>query len=159
MTSEEEPLKYPLPPFTEETARQKVQAAEDAWNTKDPVKVSMAYSPDTEWRNRDKFVRGRDEVREFLKDKWENEVDYRLKKHLFAFVDNKIAVTFQYEYRSKEDGQWYRSYGNEHWTFDERGYMKTRNASINDVKISAEERVLATDEEHDLEAFSTGVKR
>ncbi|GBG34509.1 Hypothetical Protein FCC1311_107332 [Hondaea fermentalgiana] len=155
----EEAPRAPLPPFTEETARIKVQAAEDAWNSRDPTKVSMAYSKDTEWRNRSSFLRGRDEVREFLQGKWDRELDYKLKKHLFAFTDNKIAVHFQYEYRT-EDGQWHRAYGNEHWTFDDLGYMQTRNASINDVEIDASERVLATDEPlHDLSEYSSGVKR
>jgi len=133
--------RMPLPPFTEETALQKVQMAEDAWNTQDPVKVSMAYSEDTEWRNRSQFLNGRDEVRNFLKNKWETEIDYKLKKELWAYTDNKIAVRFEYEYRN-QDGQWFRAYGNENWLFDENGYMKKRYASINDVPIREKDRRL-----------------
>lgn len=133
--------RMPLPPFTEETALQKVQMAEDAWNTQDPVKVSMAYSEDTEWRNRSQFLNGRDEVRNFLKNKWETEIDYKLKKELWAYTDNKIAVRFEYEYRN-QDGQWFRAYGNENWLFDENGYMKKRYASINDVPIQEKDRRL-----------------
>lgn len=131
--------KLPLPPFTLETAKQKVQMAEDAWNTKDPEKVSLAYTPDTEWRNRDLFIHGREEVKEFLIKKWEKEINYRLKKELWAYTDNKIAVRFEYEWQDK-NGQWYRSYGNENWEFDENGYMKKRFASINDLKIDENDR-------------------
>lgn len=133
--------KHPLPPFTLETARQKVQAAEDAWNSKDAVKVSKAYSVDTEWRNRIDFLNGRDEVVAFLKGKWEKELDYKLKKELWAFRDNRIAVRFEYEFRNPE-GQWFRAYGNENWEFDENGLMKKRFASINDLPISESERRL-----------------
>eukprot|EP01060_Flectonema_neradi_P038785 TRINITY_DN825_c1_g1_i1.p1 TRINITY_DN825_c1_g1~~TRINITY_DN825_c1_g1_i1.p1 ORF type:complete len:153 (+),score=36.67 TRINITY_DN825_c1_g1_i1:59-517(+) len=140
----EEAPRHPLPPFTEETARQKVQAAEDAWNSRDYNKVAMAYSEDTEWRNRNVFLKGRGEVREFLKGKWEREKNYKLEKHYFAHTGNKIAVTFQYEYEN-EEGKTIRAYGNEHWTFDEKGYMKIRNASINDVEIDASRRVIGTD--------------
>lgn len=133
--------KYPLPPFTEETAAQKVQMAEDAWNSKDPVKVSLAYSVDTEWRNRDQFINGREEVQAFLQDKWKTELDYKLKKELWAFGGNRIAVRFEYEYRN-EEGQWFRAYGNENWEFDEKGLMKKRYASINDLSIEATERRL-----------------
>ena len=125
----------PVPPFTEATARQKVQAAEDAWNSRDPERVAMAYSEDTEWRNRDVFLKGRAAVRDFLQNKWTREKDYRLVKHYFAHTDNRIAVTFQYEYENQE-GQLVRAYGNEHWTFDDEGYMKIRNASINDVIVT-----------------------
>ncbi|MDR7130272.1 nuclear transport factor 2 (NTF2) superfamily protein [Algoriphagus sp. 4150] len=133
--------KYPLPPFTEETARLKVQAAEDAWNSKNPEKVSLAYTLDTEWRNRSVFLKGREEVREFLQGKWEKELDYKLKKELWAFTDNRISVRFEYEWHDSL-GQWYRSYGNEMWEFDEFGYMQKRYASINDVPIEEVDRRL-----------------
>ena len=133
--------KLPLPPFTLETALQKIQGAEDAWNSKDPVKISKAYSLDTEWRNRNQFINGREEVQAFLTTKWENELDYKLKKELWAFADNRIAVRFEYEYRNKE-GQWFRAYGNENWEFDENGLMKKRYASINDLAIKEEDRKL-----------------
>ena len=133
--------KYPLPPFTEETARQKVQAAEDGWNSKDPIKVSMAYSEDTEWRNRIQFLKGRAEVQAFLKDKWETELDYKLKKELWGFTGNRIAVRFEYEFRNKA-GKWFRAYGNENWEFDENGLMKKRFASINDLPIEEQYRKL-----------------
>lgn len=131
--------RYPLPPFTAETAAQKVQMAENAWNTKDPIKVSMAYTPDTEWRNRAEFLTGRDAVVDFLTRKWAKELDYRLKKELWAFTDNQIGVRFEYEWHD-EAGQWYRSYGNEMWAFDENGYMKQRFASINDAPINEADR-------------------
>jgi nuclear transport factor 2 (NTF2) superfamily protein len=131
--------RFPLPPFTFETATQKVQAAEDAWNTRNPEKVSLAYTVDTEWRNRSQFLTGRDEVRRFLEHKWVKELDYKLKKELWAFTDNKIAVRFEYEWHDAS-GQWYRSYGNEMWEFDADGYMQKRYASINDVEIKEEER-------------------
>ncbi len=133
--------KHPLPPFTKETAVQKVQMAEDAWNSKDPIKVSKAYSLQTEWRNRDQFINGRKEVQDFLSDKWKKELDYKLKKELWAFQENRIAVRFEYEYRDK-NGQWFRAYGNENWEFDENGYMQKRYASINDLKINESERKL-----------------
>jgi nuclear transport factor 2 (NTF2) superfamily protein len=129
----------PLPPFTEETARQKVQAAEDAWNTRDPERVALAYTEDTHWRNRTEFLNGRAQVVEFLRRKWNRELDYRLKKELWAFRDNRIAVRFQYEFHD-DSGQWYRAYGNENWEFDELGYMKYRYASINDLPIKEAER-------------------
>src|SRR5688572_1007602 len=131
--------RFPLPPFTFETATQKVQAAEDAWNTRNPEKVSLAYSNDTAWRNRSEFLTGREEVRQFLERKWVKELDYKLKKELWAFTDNKIAVRFEYEWHDTS-GQWYRSYGNEMWEFDADGYMQKRYASINDVAIKEEER-------------------
>ncbi len=133
--------KYPLPPFTEETALQKVQLAEDAWNSKDPEKISLAYSIDTEWRNRNQFINGRKEVQKFLSNKWENELNYKLKKELWAFQDNRIAVRFEYEYQNQE-GQWYRAYGNENWEFDADGLMQKRYASINDLKIKESQRKL-----------------
>jgi nuclear transport factor 2 (NTF2) superfamily protein len=129
----------PLPPFTRETAAQKVQAAEDAWNTRDPHKVSLAYAPDSVWRNRGTFVTGRAEIAEFLTRKWEREREYALRKDLWAFDGNRIAVRFQYECRDT-DGQWWRCYGNELWEFDEHGLMTRREASINDVRIEEEER-------------------
>jgi uncharacterized protein len=124
----------PLPPFTDESALAKVQAAEDAWNSRDPQRVAGAYSVDTEWRNRDQHVRGREEVIAFLADKWDRELDYRLRKNLWSFTDNRIGVRFQYEWHDA-DGQWWRSYGNELWEFDALGYMRRREASINDVAI------------------------
>ena len=133
--------KHPLPPFTEETAKQKIQMAEDAWNSKDPVKVSMAYTPDSEWRNRSEFVNGRKEIQEFLTGKWQEEKNYKLKKEYWAHSDNRIAVRFEYEYQTKS-GQWYRAYGNENWEFDENGLMAKRYASINDLPISESDRKL-----------------
>jgi uncharacterized protein len=131
----------PLPPFTEETAIKKVQAAEDAWNSRDPERVSLAYTEDTEWRNRDIFLSGRAAVVDFLTAKWAKEQDYRLKKTLWAFSDNRIAVRFEYEWHDA-DGQWWRSHGNENWEFDENGYMAKRYASINDQPIAETERKL-----------------
>ena len=131
----------PLPPFTAETARQKVQAAEDAWNSRDPIHVSLAYTEDTEWRNRSSFINGRAEVVSFLTAKWAKEHEYRLKKELWAFTDNRIAVRFEYEWHD-EAGQWWRSYGNENWEFTAEGYMARRYASINDVAIAEAERRL-----------------
>ncbi|MEM7548939.1 MAG: nuclear transport factor 2 family protein [Bacteroidota bacterium] len=133
--------KPPFPPFNKETATQKVQLAEDAWNSQNPEKVSLAYTKDTEWRNRSEFINGRDEVRSFLTQKWQKELDYKLKKSLWAFTDNRIAVRFEYEYRT-ENGDWFRAYGNENWEFDESGLMKKRYASINDVPIQESERRL-----------------
>lgn len=127
------------PPFTEETARLKVQAAEDAWNTRDPERVSMAYSEDSEWRNRNEFFRGRDEIRAFLRRKWAKELDYRLKKTLWCWTGNRIAVTFEYEWHD-EKGNWFRSYGNELWEFDDAGLMQRRIASINDAEIAESDR-------------------
>lgn len=133
--------RHPIPPFTLETALQKVQAAENAWNSKDPEKVSLAYTVDTEWRNRDIFLNGREEVKTFLVLKWKKELDYKLKKELWCFSDNKIAVRFEYEWRN-ESNQWFRSYGNENWEFDENGFMRKRFASINDIKIKESDRKL-----------------
>jgi uncharacterized protein len=129
----------PLPPFTEETARQKIQAAEDAWNSRDPERVSLAYTVDTEWRNRADFVNGRAAVVEFLRGKWQREFDYRLRKELWAFQGNRIAVRFEYEFHDAS-GQWWRAYGNENWEFDEFGLMRRRYASINDLKITEADR-------------------
>ena len=128
-----------VPPFSQETATAKVRAAEDAWNSRDPVRVSLAYTEDSQWRNRDQFVRGRNEIQKFLAGKWERELDYRLIKSLWSFTDNRIAVRFQYEYHDAA-GQWFRAYGNELWEFDDAGLMRRREASINDVPISAAER-------------------
>ena len=131
--------KPPLPPFTRETALQKVQAAQDAWNSRDPVRVAQAYTVDSVWRNRDLFVTGRDEIVEFLTQKWERELDYALRKSLWCFEEDRIAVRFQYESRDQA-GQWWRSYGNELWEFDEHGLMRRREASINDLQIDESER-------------------
>jgi uncharacterized protein len=133
--------RHPLPPFTVETAKEKVQLAENAWNTKDAEKVSKAYTIDTEWRNRNTFLNGREEVIEFLNQKWKKELNYKLKKELWCFTENRIAVQFEYEWHDKV-GQWFRSYGNEMWEFDENGYMKKRYASINDLPINEENRKL-----------------
>ena len=129
----------PVPPFTGETAKKKIQAAEDAWNSRDPARVAMAYTPDTEWRNRNEFLNGRDAVREFLSRKWHKELDYRLKKELWCCADNRIAVRFEYEWHDGS-GQWYRSYGNENWEFAPNGLMAKRYASINDLRITEAER-------------------
>ena len=131
----------PLPPFTEETAKQKIQMAEDAWNSKDPERVAKAYTPDSEWRNRNEFINGRDEIVAFLKRKWAKELDYRLKKEYWAHSGNRIAVRFEYEWHD-EAGNWFRSYGNENWEFDALGYMARRYASINDLAITEGERKL-----------------
>jgi nuclear transport factor 2 (NTF2) superfamily protein len=131
----------PLPPFTAATAAQKVQAAEDAWNTRNPEKVSRAYTPDTEWRNRTEFLRGRAAVQAFLAQKWARELDYKLKKELWSFTDNRIAVRFEYEYHDAA-GQWFRAYGNEMWEFTASGLMQHRYASINEAPIREDERRL-----------------
>jgi uncharacterized protein len=129
----------PLPPFDEDAARQKVLMAEAAWNTRDPERVAGAYSPDSRWRNRDEFLQGREAIVDFLTRKWARELDYVLRKDLWAFSGNRIAVRFQYEWHD-HTGQWFRSYGNENWEFDELGYMSRREASINDVAIDAADR-------------------
>jgi nuclear transport factor 2 (NTF2) superfamily protein len=133
------PSRPPLPPFTAETAAQKVQAAEDGWNSRDPQRVALAYTEDSVWRNRDTFLTGRAAIVEFLTAKWEREQDYVLRKALWAFTDDRIAVRFQYEWHDAE-GQWWRSHGNENWEFDAHGLMSRREASINDVAITAAER-------------------
>jgi uncharacterized protein len=133
--------KFPLPPFTMETALQKVQIAEDAWNTKDPEKVALAYSIHTEWRNRTEFIHGREEVKAFLHRKWEKELSYRLKKELWGFRENRMAVRFEYEWHD-HGGQWFRSYGNELWEFEPNGLMCKRFASINDLAIHETDRKL-----------------
>lgn len=129
----------PLPPFTRETAIQKVRMAEDGWNSRDPKRVSLVYTPDSQWRNRSEFPRGREQIVEFLTRKWERELDYRLIKELWAFEGNRIAVRFAYEWHD-DSGQWFRSYGNENWQFDENGLMERRYASINDLPINENER-------------------
>jgi len=133
--------KLPLPPFTLETALQKVQLAEDAWNSQDPERISKAYTINTEWRNRTEFINGRDEVVAFLKRKWQKELHYKLKKELWGFRENRMAVRFEYEWHD-HTGQWFRSYGNELWEFDENGYMQKRFASINDMAIDEKDRKL-----------------
>jgi nuclear transport factor 2 (NTF2) superfamily protein len=133
--------RHPIPPFTRETALQKVQAAEDAWNSQDPLRIAQAYSKDSKWRNRDCFITGRDEIVKFLSHKWHNELDYKLKKELWCFDGTHIAVRFKYEWHNSL-GQWFRSYGNELWQFDENGLMKRREASINDVAIDESDRTL-----------------
>jgi nuclear transport factor 2 (NTF2) superfamily protein len=134
----------PAPPFTAQTALQKVQAAEDAWNSRDPERVAMAYTPDSQWRNRDEFFTGRDEIRAFLTRKWSMELHYRLMKELWAFAGNRISVRFEYEWQHATTGQWYRTHGNEHWEFDADGYMQRRDMSANDVEISAGDRRIGT---------------
>jgi nuclear transport factor 2 (NTF2) superfamily protein len=134
-----EEIRLPVPPFDQESARQKVKAAEDAWNTRDPEKVSLAYTPNSKWRNRDEFFEGREEIVAFLRRKWSRELDYRLRKELWCYTSNRIAVRFEYESHDK-DGQWWRSHGVELWEFDENGLMKRRDASINDYKIHESER-------------------
>jgi len=132
-------IRAPVPPFTRESAIQKVRLAEDAWNSRDPEKVSLGYTPDSRWRNRSEFVNGRAEIVAFLTRKWAKELDYRLIKELWAFTDNRIAVRFAYEWHD-DAGNWYRSYGNENWEFDENGLMKVRHASINDLPIKEADR-------------------
>lgn len=133
--------KYPLPPFTMETALEKVQKAEDAWNSKDPVSVSKVYTMDSEWRNRTHFINGREEIVQFLTEKWKKERNYKLKKELWGFRENRMAVRFEYEYQDEND-QWYRAYGIELWEFDKNGLMQKRYASINDLKIEESTRRL-----------------
>ena len=129
-----------VPPFTAESAKEKVQRAEDAWNTRDPERVALAYSIDSQWRNRDEFFTGREAIKEFLTRKWAKELHYRLMKELWAFTDNRISVRFEYEWQHSETGQWYRSHGNEHWEFDEEGLMRRRDMSANDIAIDSSER-------------------
>ncbi len=137
--SDEIAPRLPVPPFNEQDARQKVLMAENAWNTKDPARVAAAYTVDSVWRNRDEFIQGRAEIEAFLFRKWERELEYALRKDLWAFSDNHIAVRFQYEWHDAQ-GQWFRSYGNENWEFDDKGYMARREASINDVPIEESDR-------------------
>jgi nuclear transport factor 2 (NTF2) superfamily protein len=133
--------KHPLPPFTLETAKQKIQMAEDAWNSQNPEKVSLAYTVESEWRNRSTFIKGRKEIVSFLADKWKNETDYKLKKEYWSHSENRIAVRFEYEYKNK-NGKWFRAYGNENWEFDKNGLMEKRYASINDLEIQEKDRRL-----------------
>jgi len=133
--------KLPLPPFTYETAIEKIQLAEDGWNSQDPVRVSKAYTKDSEWRNRNEFVNGREEIIEFLTQKWKKEKNYKLKKEYWAHTENRIAVRFEYEYQDVE-GNWFRAYGNENWEFDSNGLMQRRFASINDLSINEADREL-----------------
>ena len=135
----------PTPPFTLQSARKKVQAAEDAWNTRNPETVACAYSEDSDWRNRDEFFTGRSAIRAFLERKWSLELHYRLKKELWAYTDNRIAVHFEYEWQHAGTGQWYRTYGNELWEFDRDGYMTRRDMSANDVPIAAADRRIDAD--------------
>ena len=128
-----------IPPFTEETARAKVKAAEDGWNSRDPERVALAYTEDSQWRNRDEFFTGRKAIKEFLTRKWASELDYRLMKELWAYTGNRISVRFEYEWHDESD-QWYRTHGNEHWEFDEEGLMRRRDMSANDVPIEESER-------------------
>ena len=130
----------PLPPFTEDTARTKVQAAEDGWNTRNPAKIALAYTPDSRWRNRAEFLSGRAEIEAFLTRKWRKELHYKLMKELWAFTDNRISVRFEYEWQHSKTGQWYRTHGNEHWEFNDDGLMRRRDMSANDVSIGASER-------------------
>jgi nuclear transport factor 2 (NTF2) superfamily protein len=134
-----EEARPPLPPFDRESAAQKVRTAENAWNTRTPAKVALAYTPDSVWRNRSEFLRGRDEIVQFLTRKWNKELEYRLIKELWAFHENRIAVRFAYEWHD-DSGSWFRSYGNENWEFDERGLMRRRIASINDLPIAEADR-------------------
>lgn len=133
-------IRPPLPPFTQETAAQKVRLAEDGWNSRDPDRVSLVYTPDSQWRNRAEFIRGRDAIIAFLTRKWARELDYRLIKELWAYTDTRIAVRFAYEWHD-DSGNWFRSYGNENWAFTEQGLMWQRFASINDLSIPASERL------------------
>lgn len=133
-------IRPPLPPFTKETAKEKVRKAEDAWNTKTPDKIVLAYTEDTAWRNRNEFLDGREEVHAFLTRKWQREFDYRLIKELWGFTENRIAVRFCYEWHD-DSGQWYRSYGNENWEFSDEGLMRKRHASINDLIICEDDRL------------------
>ena len=128
-----------IPPFTEETAHAKVKAAQDAWNSRDPERVALAYTEDSQWRNRDEFFTGREAIKEFLTRKWASELDYRLMKELWAYTDNRISVRFEYEWHDESD-QWYRTHGNEHWEFDDEGLMRRRDMSANDVAIAESER-------------------
>ncbi len=135
-----------VPPFNEETARAKVKAAEDGWNSCDPARVAKAYSRNSDWRNRDEFFTGRDAIEAFLTRKWQKEKHYRLMKELWAFTDNRISVRFEYEWQHAKTGQWYRSHGNEHWEFDDDGLMRRRDMSANDIEIDKSERRIGVEE-------------
>lgn len=145
------------PPFTSETATSKVRLAEDAWNSRDPTRVALAYSEDSMWRNRSEFLVGRDQIRQFLTGKWKRELDYRLAKEIWNFTDNRIAVRFQYEWHDSND-RWFRSYGNELWEFDEAGLMRCREASINDLTIASSERKFLWDTSRPRPASLTGLQ-
>lgn len=132
----------PLPPFTRDSALAKVQAAEDAWNSRDPKRVAQAYSSGSDWRNRELFFQGREAIADFLREKWSTELHYKLMKELWAFTDNRISVRFEYEWQHSQTGQWFRTHGNEHWEFDNNGYMQRRDMSANDIPISAADRRL-----------------
>jgi nuclear transport factor 2 (NTF2) superfamily protein len=132
-----------IPPFTAETARMKTQLAEDAWNSRDPERVALSYSEESQWRNRDEFFVGREAIIAFLRRKWARELDYRLKKEMWAYTDNRISVRFEYEWRDTDSGRWYRTHGNEHWEFDADGLMRRRDMSANDVAIEASDRRIA----------------
>lgn len=142
-----EPQRFPIPPFTQTSAQAKVQAAEDAWNTRDPKAVAQAYTPNSVWRNREAFFEGRAEIERFLESKWALELHYRLVKELWAFTDNRISVRFEYEWQHATSGQWYRTHGNEHWEFDANGYMAHRDMSANDIEINADDRRIPTQRE------------
>ncbi len=129
-----------IPPFTYETAKAKAQAAEDAWNTRDPERVAMAYTEDSQWRNRDEFLTGRKAIKDFLIRKWAKELNYRLMKELWAYTDNRISVRFEYEWQNADTGQWYRTHGNEHWEFNQEGLMRIRDMSANDIPILERQR-------------------
>ena len=129
-----------IPPFTEETARAKVQAAEDGWNSRDPERVALAYTEDSDWRNRDEFFTGREAIKDFLRRKWARELHYKLMKELWAFTENRISVRFEYEWQHAETGQWHRTHGNEHWEFNDDGLMRRRDMSANDVAIDPSQR-------------------
>jgi nuclear transport factor 2 (NTF2) superfamily protein len=133
-------MKQIKPPFTKETAKAKVQAAEDAWNSKDPERVSLAYTVDSNWRNRDKFFIGRTAIAEFLTNKWDKELHYKLRKYLWSFTENRISVRFEYEWQDADSGQWRRTHGNEHWEFDNEGLMRIRDMSANDIHIDESQR-------------------
>ena len=139
------------PPFTAETALAKVKAAENAWNTRDPDIVALAYTEDSDWRNHDQFLKGREAIKSFLADKWQKELHYKLSKKLWAFTDNRISVRFEYEWQDAESLQWYRSYGNEQWEFDKEGLMERRYASVNDVKITREQLRLISFESEQIQ--------
>lgn len=147
-----EEVRQPIPPFTDGTAAQKVRLAEDVWNSRDPARVALGYTLDSEWRNRSQFVRGREQIVAFLTEKWRTELDYRLIKEFWAHLGPRIAVRFAYEYRDVA-GQWFRAYGNENWEFDERGLMRRRIASINDVAIREADRKLTFDQGRRPEDF------
>ena len=132
--------RHPLPPFSHETALAKVQAAEDAWNTRNPATVAQAYTSESVWRNRDEFFEGREAIEDFLSQKWSRELHYRLMKELWAYTDNRISVRFEYEWQHATTGQWYRTHGNEHWEFNADGYMTRRDMSANDIPITADDR-------------------